>query len=74
MTGNWAAVLDEILPEPGIDLGILRDPDALEHAARKAMRHARARLNAPTDDLRLVLDVLFAEPLAYDRPVKQAHA
>lgn len=68
MTGQWAAVLDKILPEPGIDLGIdlgiLRDPEAVAAAATTAMRHTRARLNASTDDLQTVLDVLFAEAIS----------
>jgi hypothetical protein len=61
---GWAQVLDEILPEPGIDLTILKDPAALQDASIKAIWGAAKRLRASTNDLELVLDVLFAETLS----------
>ena len=45
-------------PELALPLGIDRPT---RDAAATAMRHARARLNASTDDLRTVHAALFAE-------------
>lgn len=51
------------LPDQFID-AIATTAEHERRAATKTMRHTRARLNASTDDLRIVLRALFAEVIS----------
>lgn len=56
---TWREQLDEILPEPGVDLAFLDDPEQVELLVERAMSRAARRAGATFDDLAEVLNVLF---------------
>jgi cell division ATPase FtsA len=56
---NWRDQLDEILPEPGVDLAFLDDPEQVEQLVERAMSRAARRTGATFDDLAVVLNALL---------------
>jgi hypothetical protein len=56
---NWREQLDEILPDPGVDLAFLEDPEQVELLVERAMSRAARRAGASFDDLSAVLNALL---------------
>lgn len=56
---TWREQLDEILPEPGVDLAFLQDPEQVELLVERAMTGAARRTGATFDELAAVLNTLL---------------